>query len=209
MEKVEVENLFVETEKVIAAYKEKVEKIDQQERELNAELYALQDEMTANILDQESASISEQIYLKIQAKDINKKVEIINVLLEELAEERTVLKLEFVPLYQKAIQLDRKIVSEYEATSIVNKYRVLMLLEIADLGNQIQSQYWSIAPDIHEIYRDSAVTEKYPRLAYAFSDETYKPSFSWFEKSVVSKDEVFSATRGVLPQDVRKQKDVK
>lgn len=206
MAKVEVKDLFVETKKVVAAYKEKVKELDQQERELNAELMVLQEELTNILLDQEGATASEMIYFKIQAKEINQKTDIIKVLLEELAEERTALKLEFVPKYREA--LNKTTVSEYDATKIAEKYRYLMLKEISDIGKQMQKQYYEIAPDIDEVFGDSKVLEQYPRLAYSFTYENAMPSFSWFETSVVSKNEVFSACRGNLPQGLKEPKEM-
>ena len=202
----EVKDLFIEAKEVVAEYNERVSKLDDQERELNAELIALQDEMTANILDQESASVSELVYLKIQVKEINQKTEIIKVLLEELAEERTELKLEFVPKYRYA--LGNTGINEYNATKIAEKYRYLMLKEISDIGKQMQQQYREIAPDIDEVFGDSKVLEQYPRLAYSYTYDNYIPSFSWFETSVVSKNEVFSACRGNLPQGLKEPKEM-
>jgi predicted RNase H-like nuclease (RuvC/YqgF family) len=161
MEQVKVRKLFTETEKVVKAYKERVSKLDDQEAELNAELSTLQDELTANILDQETAGVAELVYLKVAAKEINHKTEIIQVLLEELAEERKALKLEFTPIYRTAIQKDRGNKAGYGATEIVEKYKFLMLTEISDIGAQMQEQYRKIAPDILEVFDDEAVRPKF------------------------------------------------
>jgi hypothetical protein len=203
MPAVKVRKLFTETEKVVADYKERVSKIDQQENELNDELVALQNEMTANILDQESASVSEMVYLKIAAKEINHKTEIISVLLEELTEERTVLKLEFTPLYRTAIRSDMRNKTGYGATDIVEKYRYLMLREISEIGQQMNDQYRKIAPDIYEVFEDQAVREEFPRLEYVFNEDTFKPSFGWNSDAVVSKGDVFGACRGYRPDKPR------
>ena len=50
-----IKNLFTEVEKVLSNYKVQAEELDKQEQELNAELIALQEEMTAIILDLETA----------------------------------------------------------------------------------------------------------------------------------------------------------
>ncbi|WP_394190573.1 hypothetical protein [Paenisporosarcina quisquiliarum] len=211
MGKIEVKNLFVETEKVVAAYQEKVNKLDRQERELNAELNVLQEEMTSNILNQEGATISELVYLKISAKEIVQKTEIIKVLLEELAEERTALKLQFTPIYRTALRTDiANRNGRYNANDIVERHRYEMLKEIAGIGKQMQKQYFAIAEDIYEVFEDSEVKTEFPRLEYAFNQELFMPSFGWFGDSVVSKKEVFNATRGYLPEGVKepKEKDV-
>ncbi|MEW4286735.1 hypothetical protein [Priestia koreensis] len=202
MAEIKVKPLFAEAEKAIAAYQEEVKKLDEQEQELKTELTVLQDEMTANLLDQENASVSELVYLKIQAKEINQKTDIINVLIEELKDERIELKIKYVPLIRSA--LGQTGAYEYDATKIAEKYRYLMLTEIASIGQQMQEQYRKISPHIAEVYEDKEVLERFPRLRDHFTYENYQPRFSWFDKSVVSKNEVFSACRGGLPQGLKK-----
>lgn len=201
----EVKPLFIETEKVLAAYKEEVSKLDEQERELNAELSTIEAEMTANVLAQESSTVHELVYLKIQGKKLVQRNEIINVLLEELAGERSALKLRFVPVLREA--LGKTPYHEYNATEIAERYRYMMLTEIADIGSQMREQFREIAPDIREVFQDEKVKEQYPRLAHSFEDDRYRPSFSWMTKSVVSKDEVFSACKGWLPQGLKAPKE--
>jgi hypothetical protein len=209
MEKLQVRDLFVETKKVVADYKEKVSKLNDQERELNAELITLQDEMTANILDQEGASVSELVYLKIQAKEINYKTEIIKVLLEELAEERAALKLEFTPIYRTAIRKDYSDKSgQYNATEIMERYRYLMLKEISDIGKQMQQQYFDIAPDVYEVFEDSEVQKEFPRLEYVFNQDHYTPSFGYPSDAVISKNDVFGACRGYIPNKPQHMEEV-
>ena len=205
MAEIKVKKLFTEVEKVMAAYKEEAEKLDKQERELNAELESLQAEMTANILAQENAGVSDLVYLKIQAKDISQKSEIINILLEELKGERTELKLKYVPLIRQSLAKSPK--SEYQATEIVERYKYGMLAEIAEIGKQMQSQYYEMAPEIAEVFEDEGVLEQYPRLKYHFTYDSYKPSFSWLDKSVVSKNEVTMACSGSLPQGLKQPKE--
>ncbi|MGG0545411.1 hypothetical protein ABEY63_26430 [Priestia aryabhattai] len=201
MTRVKVKKLFTETEKALADYKEQVKKLDEQERELNAELSVIEEEMTNNVLSQENATVHETVYLKIQAKELVQRNEIINVLLEELAEERSALKLEFVPVLREA--LSKTSYHEYNATEIAERYRYMMLTEIADIGGQMREQFREVAPDIREVFQDEKVKEQYPRLAHSVEDDRYSPSFSWMTRSVVSKDEVFSACKGWLPQGLK------
>jgi roadblock/LC7 domain-containing protein len=209
MEQVKVINLFTETEKVIAEYKVRSEKLNQQESELNAELIVLQKEMTANMLAKESAAISELIYLKIQGVDIVTKTEIINTLLEELAEERTDLKIEYVPVYQEALKNDRQsFAGMYSANEIVNKYRYQMLKEIADIGKQMQGQYTAIAPEIMDVFEDAAVKEKFPRIEYLFNRDHYKPVYGESINTVVHRNDVFLATGGQITDRIPKPKDL-
>lgn len=209
MEKVKVRELFTDVKEVLEDYKEKNEQLDQQERELNAELHVLQEEMNSNMLAQETATVPELVYLKIEAKNIVQKTEVIKILLEDLAEERDELKLSYVPILRGA--LGKTGLSEYNVTELVERYRYEMLKEVADIGKQIQSQYSEVEADLMEVFDDSKVKEQYPRLSYQYGRDTYKPSFSWFTRDVVNKNEVFYACSGSLPQGVKvpKEKDGK
>jgi hypothetical protein len=215
MEQIKVKDLFTAAKRVIAEYKEREMLLNQQERELNAELHVLQEEITSNMLAQEIATIPERVYLKIEAKKINQKTDIIKVLLDELAEERTALKLEFVPKYRDA--MNKAYPYQYSAVKIAEKYKYLMLEEIGSIGVQMQDQFRVIERDINEIFKDEKVVEQFPRLKYAYEYDRFVPSFSWFNDSVVSKNEVFSACRGYRPtkpkhmeevEETNKEKDV-
>ncbi|EJS16922.1 hypothetical protein IKS_00021 [Bacillus cereus VDM062] len=205
----EVKDLFVETKQVIAEYKAKAEGLDQEEQELKMELVALKEEMTAILLDQENANLSERIYLKAQAKEINSKVEIIHSMLEELEEKRTALKLAYVPVFQDVLRKDRSNANEYDMTELAIRHRYELLTEVAGVGKQFQKQYHAIAPDIYEVFEDTKVKEEFPRLEHSFNQDQYQPYFSWFETSIVSKNEVFSATRGNLPDHLKAPKEAK
>lgn len=205
MNKVKVKPLFTEAKKALDAYKEEVAKLDEQERELKGELNVLQEEMTANLLSQESSSVSEIVYLKIEAKEITQKADIIKVLLEELQEDRTNLKLKYVPILRNA--LGEADTSEYNANDIVERYRYKMLTEIADIGKQMQEQYREVAPDLQEVFQDSKVLERFPRLHYHYTYENYRPHFSWWNKNVVSKNDVHLACSGSLPQGLKKPQE--
>lgn len=204
----EVKDLFVETKKIVAEYKTKAEVLDKEEQELQAELVAMQEEMTAILLDQENANLSERIYLKAQAKGINSKLDIVNSMLEEVNEKRSALKLAYVPVFQEVLRKDRSSSYEYDVTEIAIRHRYELLTEVAGVGKQFQQQYHAIAPDIYEVFEDAKVKEEFPRLEHSFNQEQYQPHFSWFETSVVSKNEMFSATRGNLPEHLKQPKDV-
>lgn len=208
IEEGKVKDLFLETKKVVATYKEKVGELDQQENELKAELDTLTHELTLNLLDQEGATLSERIYLKAQAKGINSKVEIIDTMLEEIDEAKTALKMEYVPIYREVLQQDRKGFSQYNANEIVDHYRYQMLKEIADIGKQMQSQYNELAPDIFEVFQDPKVKENFKRIEYSFNRDHYKPSYSESIDTVISRYDVFNATGGAISDRIPTPKDV-
>lgn len=208
IEEGKVKDLFLETKKVVATYKEKVGELDQQENVLKAELDTLTHELTLNLLDQEGATLSERIYLKAQAKGINSKVEIIDTMLEEIDEAKTALKMEYVPIYREVLQQDRKGFSQYNANEIVDHYRYQMLKEIADIGKQMQSQYNELAPDIFEVFQDPKVKENFKRIEYSFNRDHYKPSYSESIDTVISRYDVFNATGGAISDRIPTPKDV-
>ncbi|EOO29179.1 hypothetical protein ICM_03150 [Bacillus cereus BAG1X2-3] len=205
----EVRDLFVETKKVVNEYKGHAEVLDKEEQELQAELVAMQEEMTAILLDQENANLSERIYLKSQAKGINSKLDIIHSMLEELNEKRSALKLAYVPVLQDVLRKDRSSANEYDVTELAIRHRYELLTEVAGVGKQFQQQYHAIAPEIYEVFEDTKVKEEFPRLEHSFNQEQYQPHFSWFEASIVSKNEMFSATRGNLPDHLKQPKEGK
>ncbi|GAB6620027.1 TPA: hypothetical protein ACOQ39_004101 [Bacillus cereus] len=204
----EVKDLFVETKQVIAEYKAKAEVLDKEEQELQMELAVMQEEMTTILLDQENANLSERIYLKAQAKGINSKLEIIHSMMEELDGKRSALKRAYVPVFQDVLRKDRTTSYEYDVTELAIRHRYELLTEVAEMGKQFKKQYHEIAPDIYEVFEDTKVKEEFPRLEHSFNQEQYQPFFTWFETSVVSKNEMFSATRGNLPEHLKQPKDV-
>lgn len=194
-----VKDLFVETKKVIASYKQRLSDIESQEHELDKELTSLQSQLTRNLADQGGAAVSELVYLKIQAKELSSKIEVIKELLQEILKQKTTLKLEFTPIFKTALQNDRPKVSEYNATQIAEKYRYLMLKEISEIGEQMQGQYIDIAGDIYSVFNDPAVVKEFPRLEYSFHSEQYVPFFGWFGETVISKNDIFAACSGRTP----------
>jgi hypothetical protein len=195
-----VKDLFVETKKVVEEYKKQAEVIHQQEQELKLELAVMQSEMDAIFLDMEATdSLSDKIYLHSKVKEIVSKAEIVETMLEDLEGEKTALKLKFSPLYQQALRKDSAVKNSYSATQIVEKYKYLMLQEIAEIGEQMQSQYREISEDVYEVFEDSEVKKQYPRLEYYFHKDQYTPAFGWYGDAVVSKNEVFNAGRGNKP----------
>jgi len=207
---VEVIDLFESTKKVLAEYTAENDKLEEREEYLKNELASLQEQHTAILIDtQNTEEIGERIYLAKQAKETVTESEVLMSMLEAVAEEKKDLKVKYVPILKKATQTDRELLGDYSATEIVKKHRQTMLTQIADIGTQMQNQYYAIAPDVLEILGDSEVKEVFHSRDLRFEREEYRPSFVWFTTSVVSKQDVFSAASGFLPEDLKKlKKDV-
>jgi hypothetical protein len=202
-----VKDLFTETRKVLSGYQEKSEGLNQQKSELRAELVALQAEHTANLMGQETATLTERIYLNLQAKGLVDKASVINAMLEELEGKRTDLKIETVSLLQEAITKDARVKSQYDTNEIVDGYLYKMFAELTEIGGQMQSQYRAIAPEVLEIFEDSKVQEAFPNKL-RFESDSYKMPYWQANKTVVHREDIRWACGGHMPPNIRKPKDV-
>ncbi|MEP9409712.1 hypothetical protein ABKP09_25915 [Peribacillus frigoritolerans] len=198
-----VKDLFNETRKTLKQYKEKSEDLNKQESELKAELVAIQTEHTANLMGQETATLSERIYLNLQAKGLVDKASVINAMLEELEEKRTALKIETVSLLQGALSKDNRVKCQYDANAIVDGYLYRMFTELTEIGGQMQSQYRAIAPDILEIYEDPKVSESFTATQLRFDADEYRLSYWQANKTVVHREHIRLAGGGHMPSEIR------
>lgn len=204
-----VKDLFNETRKTLKQYKAKCKDLNKQESELQAELVAIQTEHTANLMGQETATLSERIYLNMQAKGLVDKAQVINAMLEEVEGKRTALKLETVTSLQDAITKDARVKSQYDTNEIVDGYLYKMFAELTEIGGQMQSQYRAIAPEVLEIFEDPKVQEAFPNKL-RFDSDSYKMPYWQANKTVVHREDIRWACGGHMPPNVRKpQKEVK
>lgn len=205
-----VDDLFTETRQTVKQYKAKCKELNKQESELKSELVAIQTEHTANLVGQETATVSERIYLNMQAKGLVDKAQVINAMLEEVEGKRTVLKLETVSLLQEALTKDNRVKSQYDTNEIVDNHLYQMFTELTEIGGQMQSQYRAIAPDILEIYEDPKVSEAFPTNQLRFDSDSYKMPYWQANKTVVHREDIRWACGGHMPPNIRKpKKDVK
>ncbi|MGE7596513.1 hypothetical protein ACQKMY_25880 [Peribacillus frigoritolerans] len=205
-----VDDLFVETRKTVKQYKAKCRDLNKQESELKSELVAIQTEHTANLISQETATLSERIYLNMQAKGLVDKAQVINAMLEELEDKRTDLKMQTVTSLQEAITKDARVKSQYDTNEIVDTHLYRMFTELTEIGGQFQSQYRAIAPDILELYEDPKVQEAFPTNQLRFDSDSYKMPYWQANKTVVHREDIRWACGGHMPPNIRKpQKEVK
>jgi hypothetical protein len=200
-----VDDLFTETRKTVKQYKAKCKDLNKQESELKAELVNLQAEHTANLMGQESATLSERVYLNLQAKGLVDKSSVINAMLEEVEEKRTALKLETVSSLQEALTKDARVKSQYDTNEIVDGYLYKMFAELTEIGGQMQSQYRAIAPEVLEIFEDPKVQEAFPNKL-RFESDSYKMPYWQANKTVVNREDIRWACGGHMPPNVRKPK---
>ena len=207
-EKIIVPDLYVETKKAVAAYQNEVHLLDAEEQELTAELEALQQEMTQNIMDQEGSNVSDRVHFRMRGKEISTRAEIISAVLAELEEERHELKLKYVPIFGGASVEDSKNRPSYstKVREIVDGHIYMMLEEIADMSEQIKRQHTDISKGVNAVYLNEKVNEVHRNIRYRMDWERSKPSFTNFGKYVLDRYHVDSATNGYIHDDFKNKK---
>ncbi|MCP1145789.1 hypothetical protein [Lysinibacillus endophyticus] len=192
-----IEDIFPYTKEVLANFKAEQIALQHEYEELETELAAIQEKIAVNVLDRETANLSDRIYLTTQHKELNYNVEVINLMFEENQQRQTQLKLQYAMLLREAIRKETTIRSKYDVNKIIDRYKSIMLNEIAGLGREMLSQYREIAPEVNYLFDDSEVHEMYPRLSQAYTTEYFRPGFeNKYGKSIISRDEIDNARYG-------------
>ncbi|KKK37528.1 hypothetical protein WQ57_13910 [Mesobacillus campisalis] len=200
-------NLFEGSKKALQAYRAEVKKINEQEKKLKETLEGLQAEHTANLLDQEiTDDVSQLVYLNRQARDIIMETQVIESMLERLAEAKTETKLKYAPIIKDATYKDLSVKGKkYDLTDFATNIRYQFIEAVAEVGREMDTQYREIAPEILELFQDEAVLEVYPRMKYEFNREYWKPTIQLSE--FLSESDLTYAKMGSIT--VAKPKDVK
>jgi len=203
-------DLFTYTKVAIAKYKEELKQLEARGEKLAEKLAAVQSEHTNNLLKLNGTTdVDEIIKLKFENINLVSNSKVINSLLESLDEEKSDLKIAHAPLFEVALKADmeaRK--GKYNANTIVDTMRYGMISSIADIGLKMQEQYFAIESDVKEVFDDVAVKETHVRIGRGFTPEQYRPSYNEFEKTVISKQDIFTAISGQMPQRIRKPEGV-
>ncbi|WP_102262850.1 hypothetical protein [Mesobacillus jeotgali] len=196
-------NLFPETKKAVAEYKENANLLDQRETMLKEQMAVIQKKHTENLMNQQVITdISELIYLKKQAKELVYETNVINSLLEELSEERTAVKLKYVPIFQQAIEDDRRSRPDYHVNQMVELIRWELVKAVADLSQAMQTQQKEVSA-IHEVMNDPTVKVQYPRIEYMLNTKV-QPVYSESFDTVLSRYHMFAARDGQIPSDIKR-----
>lgn len=204
-EKIIIPNLYVETQKAVAAYQAEVHLLNAEEQELTAELEALQQEMAENMLSQEGSGVSDRVHFRMRGKEINTRAEIISAVLSELVEDRHELKLKYVPIFASAMVEDAKGKPSYSTKiqETINRHLYTMLEEIADMSAQLKQQHDDISGGLNEVYQDEKVNEVHRNIRYRQDWERSKPTFFNHSKVVLDRYHVDAATNGFIHTDFK------
>ena len=161
--------LFDETYKAIEAYYIDLMKREKEEELLQLQLEDLRNELRANLFEQESATVSEKVYLRIKQKEISLRMEAVTSVLADVIQEKSELKVKHAPLFLIALQKDAKrTLGLYNANVIIDKMIYEMLLAISDIGKEMRNQYNAIASDIRNVLEDEKVKEAYKEIENSF-----------------------------------------
>lgn len=203
-------DLFVHTKVAVSAYKEELKQLEERGEKLAEKLAAVQAEHTENLLKLNGTTdVDEIITLKFENINLVSNSKVVSFLLEGLEEEKTDLKVKHAPLYEAATKADMKARSgKYDANAIVDVLRYEMVRSIADIGMKMQEQFFAVEADVKEVFDDVAVKENHVNIGRGFTPEHYKPSYSEFSKTVVSKQDIFTAISGQMPPNIRKPEGV-
>lgn len=193
-------DIFRNTKAAIGNYDNELKLIKERETELKKQLNELQTKLTENLLLLDSEkSVTKVIELKKQNHGFVQDSKMIESLLEEIQEDKTSLKLQYAPIYKKALREDSTEANQYNVNPLVNQMKYEMLKAVADLGVEMKRQYFEINHDVQEVFEDSevqAVIHPKPR----FDFENYTPRYSEFSPTVIAKGDVFSAVSGNVPK---------
>lgn len=202
-------NLFPLTKKVCKEYESELSKLVKRQDELERELKRLQEQHLKQLLDKDQAyEVSERVYVSRQIKEIDNEVQIINVIKEEIEEEKTALKIEFAPKFKDSIDADHitNIVGKYSANDIVDEFRYEMIMFVIELSLAMQSQYREVSGIVNSVIGDAAVNENYPRISNSFPSHYGMPSYGESMPYVISRNHLFLAREGQFPQDIKRPK---
>lgn len=198
-------DLFVHTKAAVADYKAELKLLEERGEKLTEKLAHIQANHTENLLKLiGNTDVDEIIKLKLNNVNLVSESKVVSSLLQSIEEEKTDLKIQHAPLFREALREDGKVRHKYNANEIVDVMRYEMLKAIADIGSEMMSQYRAIAPDVRELFDDAAVQEAHVRIGRHFESEHYRLAYWEANKTVISKNDIFIATGGSLPSNIRK-----
>ncbi|TKH08505.1 hypothetical protein FC678_20105 [Peribacillus simplex] len=204
--------LFTATKKVLADYEKEKQVLLNRETGLNERMAQLQEEHTQLLLDREIAkdNTSDYIYLSKQLTNTDEEMKIIVSLQEQFKEDFKGLKQKHLPIIRNSYSKDLSAKSEFRVNETVELVRYELLSAIADYSREVSKQREPLMPAIYEFLHDEELMETNMGFRRAFEYGSEHLVFTGGPgKSVISKNEIFSACGGNLPSGLTKPKDVK
>ncbi|QTL49965.1 hypothetical protein [Priestia aryabhattai] len=194
---IEEMDIYKETKKEIEQYEAEKALIDARKQEIENRMEHLQKALTENMLACETYKHepSTVINLKHEQRELNRDLEVLNLMLDEMKEEYVELKLKYAPIFRQAGNKEKG--KHISVTEEIEETKYVMLTAIAELSSEMRRQYLEVEDALTEVYNDPTVRENL-RYREVVHGEYPSPSFSYFETAVIHKNEVFGATRGYV-----------
>jgi hypothetical protein len=203
--------LFSTTQKVLADYQEEKQVLLNRENGLNERMVQLQEEHTQLLLEREVSkdSTSDYIYLSKQLSNADEEMKIILSLQEQLREDFKALKQKHLPIIRTTYSKDLSAKNEFSVNDTVDLVRYELLKAIADYSREVSKQQAPLMPAIYEFLHDEELMEANTGFRRSFEYGSEHLIFTGGPgKSVISKNEIFSACGGNLPSGLIKPKEV-
>lgn len=201
-------NLFPNIKAAVSEYEKEVAKLSEREQYLQDQLESLKQQHDKNTVDQQATQeIGEIVYLQKARKDILHEMDVINSLLEAISEDITQVKIKYVPIFKEAVKKDsQNNHGKYNVNEIVDLLRYEMIKAIVDLSQAMQDQYREVSGPVYDVFNDPTVKQKFTGLEYVFPSHHGKPKYSESMPYVIDRNQIFQATDGQYPRDVKPPK---
>lgn len=206
MAEIMVPEMYTKTKEAIATYKVELVKLLQQEDQLKAELEILQDEIVENTLAKEVAGVSEKVYLLAENQEISSRSRIIESVLDELTEEKHLLKVKYMEIYRHTLGDDGAVSRQFNVNTIVDTHLSAMFSEITSIATQMRNQHMEIFDDMEEVFADERINQEYRNARYKFTRDGYKLPYFENRSNLLKKDHINYALGGYLHPDFSNMK---
>lgn len=198
MTEIIVPEMYGAVKEAIAAYKNELESLLQQEEQLNAELEEMQSKMVENNLSREVAGVSEKVYLLAENQEISSRSRLIESILEELQEEKHLLKVKYMDIYRTAAGEAEEVKRQFNINSILDRHLLALFTEITSIANQMKAQHMEIFDDMAEVFADERINTEYRNARYKFTRDGYKLSYFESRSDLLKKDHISYALSGYM-----------
>lgn len=197
-------NLFEAMKQEIIQFQADETRIDEQQQYVENQLKEVQQKLTQNMLEQESASVVKAIQLKMDTKKMTEQMEILDSVLAEVKEEKNELMYSYYLKFRDALGNASANASQYDFTPVLTDAITEILAVVKEVGQEAGKQYKEVYPDISHVLFDKKVQERYPRIMSTYNANSYMPRFNWNEKAVLQREHVQNAIHyGEIPYEFK------
>ncbi len=208
---IEEMELFTATKEVLKQYEAEKEVLEKRGDALAERLAQLQEQHTQTLIDREVAkdNPSDYIYLSTQLTKIDDEVKILLSLQDQLKDAFTALKQKFAPTIKETYRQDLREKDKLHVNDIVDSVRYELIKSIYDYAREIRNQQAPLMTTIGEFLDDKEVMETNRGFQRLFEFDRTNLYYSESQKSVIHRQDIFTACSGNFPTNITQPKDVK